>query len=133
MTDFKELQAAGLEFGSLIRRLRLFHELFDELLCEAYQNGYFRWVNVQWQKHLGWTFEELTSRPWIAFVHPDDVEKTVAAADEMRIHGVANFENRYLHKDGKKWVRLRWETIPFNGTGIAYAKAKIIGTEPAHE
>ena len=129
MSGLQDIQAAGLEVGKLIQRLRLFHDLFDELCCEVDGNGKFTWVNSQWEKHLGWTCEELTSRPWIDFIHADDRERTMAAYEMMSTCGVSNFENRYQHKDGKKYLRLRWKTIPFNGSGIAYAKAEIIGTE----
>lgn len=131
MSDLDELQAAGLEVSKLLQRLRNFHELFEELLCEASQEGFFLWVNSQWEKLTGWTADELTSKPWLEFVHPDDKEKTIAAADMMKYKGVANFENRYKHANGNVWLWLRWKTIAFNGTGKAYAKAEVFGTEPA--
>lgn len=123
--ELDEIRAAGLEVAKVYQRLRNFFELFDDLLCEANENGFFEWVNANWEKYLGWTFEEMTSRPWLEFVHPDDIDNTVAAAKNMKVAGVINFENRYKNKRGE-WIKLRWKTIPWNGSGKAYARAEII-------
>lgn len=113
----------------MIERTKAFLELFDDypdlLLCIAKQDGFFEWVNKSWKTRLGWTREELTARPWLDFVHPDDVEKTIAAKNEMKSHGVINFVNRYRCKDGT-WVRLKWKTITWNGNGTAYCIAAIL-------
>ena len=42
------------------------------LLCVAGVDGYFKRVGPAWTAKLGWSVEELLSRPFAEFVHPDD-------------------------------------------------------------
>ncbi|MEQ8757278.1 MAG: adenylate/guanylate cyclase domain-containing protein [Coleofasciculus sp. G1-WW12-02] len=56
--------------------LQAFFDLSPDLLCIRDSNGYFRELNSVWEKTLGWTLDELRSRPWLEFVHPDDVAFT---------------------------------------------------------
>ena len=48
-----------------------------DLLCVGDARGYFTSLNASWERLLGWTREELMSRPFIDFVHPSDRERTV--------------------------------------------------------
>jgi PAS domain S-box-containing protein len=89
------------------------HELKDrffaisiDMLCFADFSGYFKKLSPSWEKTLGWTLEELMSRPMIEFVHPDDRDRTSNQNREVRGGGQAlSFENRYLCKDGSyKWL-----------------------------
>ncbi len=99
-------------------RLRLFNLSLD-LLCVAGLDGYFRHVNPSWTRVLGWSREELLSRPVASFMHPDDRERTLAAREQLArgvpIHGL---ENRYLCKDGSyRW--LSWQcTVEPGGTTV---------------
>lgn len=94
---------------------RLEDEFFDvaiDMLCLLGFDGYFRRLNPAWEKTLGYTREELMSRPFIEFVHPDDRERTLRQNAEVRGGGKAlSFENRYVCKDGSyRW--LRWNAAP---------------------
>jgi len=62
-----------------------FFELSLDHLCVAGLDGFFRQVNPSWTRSLGWTAEELMSSPTIAFVHPDDVEMTLAGRERLRL------------------------------------------------
>src|SRR5205807_8117155 len=53
-----------------------FFELSSDLLCVVGRDGFFREVNPAWEAALGWTRAELTSRPFLSFVHPDDLGPT---------------------------------------------------------
>ncbi len=53
-----------------------FFEFSNEMLCVADPLGYFIRVNKAWSKTLGWSVAELTGRPYLDFVHPDDLEAT---------------------------------------------------------
>jgi len=93
-----------------------FFNLSLDLLCIADVSGYFRRVNRAFTTTLGYTAEELTSKPLIEFVHPNDREAT-----ETRIRDLAsgsdciNFENRFRRKDGS-WCWLSW-TCPAPAPG----------------
>ncbi len=92
-------------------RDRLF-DLSLDMLSIANFDGWFTQVNPAWTRCLGWTAEELTSRPLIEFVHPDDREATLLARSRI-LPGqpIRGFENRYLCKDGSfRW--LSWSVHP---------------------
>jgi diguanylate cyclase (GGDEF)-like protein/PAS domain S-box-containing protein len=102
----------------------------DELCCVANMDGYFTRVNSSWTECLGYTEEELKSRPYFEFVHPDDLERTEheAAALADSSHATVHFENRYLAKDGT-WHWLLWSSRS-DGESV-YAAARDI-TERKH-
>lgn len=115
LTDITDRKKAKLELD------RFFKNAFD-MLCVADTNGYFLRVNPAWERALGYTLEELTSRPYIEFVHPDDVAKTLQEADRLS-RGMVTifFENRYRAKDGSyRW--LLWNATPAHD-GLIYAVA----------
>ena len=49
-----------------------------DLFCLAGLDGYFKQINQNFTRVLGYTTEELLARPFIDYVHPDDREKTLA-------------------------------------------------------
>ena len=55
-------------------------ELAGDLLATATFDGCFIHLNGAWERCLGWTREELTARPFLDFVHPDDRARTEAEA-----------------------------------------------------
>jgi rsbT co-antagonist protein RsbR len=86
-----------------------FEKLFDlsiGLLATASPAGVFQDVNAAWPKLLGWSKEEMTSRPFIDFVHPDDRESTLFEAAKLFTgEPTIHFENRYRCKDGSyRWL-----------------------------
>ncbi|MEL6180570.1 MAG: PAS domain-containing protein, partial [Myxococcota bacterium] len=87
-------------------------ELSLDMFCVAGTDGYLRWLNPRWSAVLGWTHEELVSAPFIDFVHPDDLEATLAEVERLK-QGLpaVQFENRYRHKNGT-WRWLEWNTVP---------------------
>jgi PAS domain S-box-containing protein len=84
-----------------------FFYLTSDLLCIVSSEGYFLDVNPAWTRSLGWTREELLSRPYLEFVHPDDHPATgVAHQNAEKTQGTLQFENRYLCKEGGyRWLR----------------------------
>ena len=81
--------------------LREFINLSLNLLCIAGTDGYFKHVNPAWETTFGYTKEEVLSRPYLEFVHPDDREATMAEATKIASgNSTLSFENRYRCKDG---------------------------------
>ncbi len=91
--------------------LRNLVELSTDLLAITDFDGYFRLLNPAWETALGWSREELRSKPFIEFVHPDDRDKTEVTAERLR-PGVEllAFQNRYICKDGSI-KSLRWKAM----------------------
>src|SRR4051812_44530048 len=103
--------------------------LFDvsiDMLCIAHFSGYFKLLGRAWEKTLGFSREELQSKPMFEFVHPDDRERTLAQNRDVRSGGQAlGFENRYRCKDGSyRW--LRWNATADLDHQVIYAVARDI-------
>lgn len=104
-------------------RDRLFTLSLD-MLCIAGFDGYFKQLNPAWKKTLGWTNEELMSKPYLEFVHPEDREPTIEAARDLSVGEVIiTFENRYRCKDGSyRW--LSWNSAPLVEEELIFAVAR---------
>ena len=59
-----------------------FFNLSRDMLCIAGTDGMFKRVNPAFERALGWTTEQLLSRPFADFVHPDDRDATAAEVDK---------------------------------------------------
>ncbi|MEJ6394380.1 PAS domain-containing sensor histidine kinase [Gymnodinialimonas sp. 2305UL16-5] len=76
------------------------------------QAGVFVETNPAWQTVLGWTAPEIRSMVFTDFLHPDDMDRTLALFTTMKAGEPAlHFENRYRCKDGGyRW--LSWVAVP---------------------
>lgn len=98
--------------------------LSPNLICLANAEGYFAHVNLAWESVLGWSRAELQSTPFIEFVHPDDVERTLALVETLNQGETCiSFENRYLCKDGT-YIWLAWTAAMMQSQGYIYALAR---------
>jgi diguanylate cyclase (GGDEF)-like protein/PAS domain S-box-containing protein len=104
------------------RIARLF-EMTSDLLATVSLDGRFTLLNPAWEQVLGWTREELQAKPMHEFLHPDDVEQTLALilAGNHRPAHLENFTNRYRHRDGS-WRWLLWSARCDGDTWYAAAK-----------
>jgi len=103
--------------------LTRFFTISLEMLCIAGFDGFFKRLNPVWETVLGYSSQELYSRPFIDFVHPDDREATVAEAKRLAEGSTTvRFENRYRHADGSyRW--LLWNAAALPEAKIIYAAA----------
>nr|WP_319272872.1 PAS domain S-box protein [uncultured Draconibacterium sp.] len=99
------------------QKLKLSDRVFNltiDMFCIAGFDGYFKYLNPAWERTLGWSIKELLSKPWLDFVHPDDIEKTENVKSVL-VDGneIYQFENRYICKDGsEKWLSWNSQSFP---------------------
>jgi len=102
-----------------------FFDFSNEMLCVADHRGYFVRVNPAWTKSLGWSAQELTSRPFIDFVHPDDMAATLREAELLLggKHETILFENRYRTTTGDyRWLSWQVRFAPGSRELVATAR-----------
>ncbi len=95
-----------------------------DLLCIADTDGYFRRMNPEWERALGYRLGELEGKRFLDFVHPDDLASTLEAVSSLKDQQIiVNFENRYRHQDGTyRWIE--WRSYPHGN--LIYAAARDI-------
>ena len=130
---FNEMTAELEQRMDLLREFRRFFDASLEMLCIAGTDGYFKRVNPAFERILGWSTEELLSRPFFDFVHPDDMASTEAEVSKLA-EGIptVSFVNRYQCADGSYKV-LRWTSQPDPKTGLMYAAAHEVVDRPSEE
>lgn len=79
-------------------------------------------VNPAFERALGYSSAELTERPLVDFIHPDDRHITAAAlAAVPQTDGATQFENRCLRRDGAvRW--LEWNVVFDHGVLLGGAR-----------
>ena len=112
--------------GRRLRAERAAERIFDmspALLAVAGFDGYLRRFNPAFEV-FGYSRDELLSRPWIEFAHPDDRERMLEAAASLESGAdVAEMENRVICRDGSlRWVE--WSTRVVPGEGLFYAAGR---------
>ena len=113
--------------------LEHFFELSNDLFCIAGYDGYFRKINPAVSKLLGYTDEELFSRPIKEFVYESDRDITAKWREEVtKNKPLLNFENRYVTKTGEL-VWLSWTSMPVDDQKLIYAIAKNITHQKKQE
>jgi two-component system sensor histidine kinase/response regulator len=133
------MTAVSSQIGLFIDRKRAsddldrFFRLSLDLFCVVSFDGYFVRLNPAWQTLLGLSEEELRSKPFGDFVHPDDRAPSTEALSALSTGAqLIDFENRYRAKDGSyKW--LQWFAAPFLKQGIVYAVGRDITDRKAAE
>ena len=98
-----------------------FSETLD-LLCIVDTEGSFRRLNPEWERALGYPVRELEGRQLLDFVHPDDIEATLAARARLaQGHVETTFAIRVRTKaGGYRW--LEWRAFPRGA--LIYAAAR---------
>jgi len=121
-----ELAVCEQRSAQTAHELEAFFDVSIDMFCFLDFSGYFKRLNPAWERTLGFTREELMSRPFIEFVHPDDRERTLNQNAQVRAGDTAlGFENRYLCKDGShRWFL--WNAAPLTAQGVIYSAARDI-------
>lgn len=119
--------AASAKAGNVRVTENKFAEFFRnavDMLAIADLGGRLIAASPSWETTLGWTPDEICARPYIEFVHPDDVEATIAAAAVL-FEGkpLRNFVNRYRARNGT-WHDLEWSASLNSEDGLIYASIR---------
>lgn len=117
---------AEVAYRSALDEREAFFEVSIELLATATTDGRFIRLNRAWEQTFGYKTEEMCSRPYADFVHPDDRAATAAAKTTLANGRVVmNFANRYRRKDGEyRW--LEWTATPSADGALVHAVARDI-------
>jgi PAS domain S-box-containing protein len=86
--------------------------LADDMLARADYTGMMSAVNPAWTRVLGFSENELLTRPYSDFMHSEDVAVTLAALRAMsETQQATRFENRILTSSGD-WKPIGWTVVP---------------------
>lgn len=108
-----------------------FFDLSQDLLCVTDSDGYLRRVNPAFEKILGFKAEEFLTRPVLDFIHPDDIETTLAHRDLLASGQPVRFENRYRTKAGN-YLWVAWQLTP-GSDGLRYAIGRDVTRDKERE
>ncbi len=119
------------------QELERFFNVPLHLMCVASTDGYFKRLNPAFEALLGYSEQELLTRPFLHFVHPQDRDATIEELGRISAGAATKqFENRYRCRNGSyRW--LSWATFPVVEEGLVYAIAlditdRIRATEARH-
>ena len=91
-------------------------ELSRDLICTVGADDHLARLDGRWGEVLGWSEEELTSRPLADFIHPDDRLVTLDELARVRESGrPGSFRTRWQTAEGH-WSWLLW-SVPGAGAG----------------
>lgn len=106
--------------------LDLFIHLSPDMICIAGYDGFFKKINPAVSNTLGYTCEELLSKPINEFVYADDKVITIESRESVkRSIPLINFENRYVTKAGEV-IWLSWTSIGIEEQQLVFGIAKNI-------
>ncbi|WP_223275985.1 PAS domain S-box protein [Algoriphagus aquimarinus] len=129
------LKKLELAIGSELSRKKIEIELaqiFDftpDLICMAGFDGHIKRINPAGLALLGYSLEEMRSKPISSFLYEQD--RFLTQEHQRKLHSgerLNNFENRYVTKEGKI-IWLSWTATPSPDHEIVYAVAKDITEE----
>jgi PAS domain S-box-containing protein len=124
--DFRTQLGAEIKRKYLEQELNQVFDNSNDIICIADFNGYFKKINPVASEILGYSEEELLSRPFTDFVHPDDLKLTeVEAASHLKGESAYYFENRYISKSGKI-IWFAWSSSSSPEERLIFAVAKDI-------
>lgn len=123
ITELKKIEAELLKKNEKINH---FFSVVVDLLCIIENStGNFIRLNNAWENELGYTPGELVGKPFISFVHHDDIDLTAQAFFSLeKTENVRKFINRFQCKDGS-YRFIEWNVIRIED-GTSYGSARDI-------
>jgi PAS domain S-box-containing protein len=120
------------ELGRLrqhVAHQRRINENLPLLITTADFGGFFQEVNAAFEDILGWPEEELLSRPFIEFIHPEDQAAAVEHFERLKAGKTpTNYVARMLCKDRSyRWIS--WVAISFMDQGAVFGIGKDISDQ----
>ncbi len=103
-----------------------FFELSLDLFCIAGFDGFFRRINLNFSRVLGYSEADLLSRPFLEFVAEEDRNKTDKVMSQL-LEGkpVVRFRNRYQTSDGQHLL-FEWTAKSIPSENMIFAVARNI-------
>lgn len=98
ITSKKEAEQMAMEDAE---RFRFLAEFLPEKIFTASPDGEISYLNKQWAIYTGLPLEEVATRGWRDFVHPEDIEeKSARWSHAMETGEPFEFEHRFQRADG---------------------------------
>ena len=107
-------------------------QIFDftpDMICVAGFDGFIKRINPAGLEMLGYSLDEIRSKPIVSFMHQDD--RVITNKKQKKLYKgkkLQSFENRYITKTGHT-IWLSWTATSAPEYGIVYAAAKNITEE----
>ncbi|MBT7040005.1 MAG: PAS domain S-box protein, partial [Bacteroidetes bacterium] len=129
---YEELENRIQELEKAEQALERIFDLSPDPIGTATPDGYLIELNPAWTKILGYSKDELMSKPLFDFIHPDDVQPTKKEVERLESgKSTIFFKNRYRSKGGS------YKTFEWNATassdGMLYATARNVSEKETAE
>jgi len=119
--------------SAALEKERLLIDSAVDVICTVDVEGRFVSMNPACQQLWGYSQEELIGRQYIDLVVPEDIPKTNEVASKiMAGEKTADFENRYLHKNGSH-VHVMWAASWSESEQLIFSVARDITQRHADE
>ncbi len=109
----KDLETEVIGFDRLQKELEKIFNFSPDMIGSGSLDGYFTKINSSFEELLGYSEKEFLRKPFLSFVHQEDVEKTaeaLATAGKGKNHTF--IENRYKCKNGSyKWIEWKVQSL----------------------
>jgi len=132
-TAFKRQLTEAVDRLEMETKRNRFFTLSLDMLAIADFDGYMLQLNPTWEKTLGFSEDELKSRPGPDFVHSEDRPAMIEQMERLRDGASTTyFEGRYRCKDNSfRW--LGWTAAPFPAERLIYIFARDITQRKINE
>lgn len=114
------------QMSSALKEMDQFFNIALDILCISDFEGNLKKTNTAFSKLLGYSQQELHSKPFFELLHPDDYQKTMEVFKSLK-DGIParSFINRYKTASGS-YRYINWSASPDLEMGLNYAAGKDI-------